>query len=704
MTAPDEAYDQDGYDTHYEIDLDPEEDEPAQHQQVYVDATVREHTEVPIIPAGWRGWSNIKATVRHGLVYYGHILAVHLARLIPIYLPRMLFWAAVGAGKLTWRFLRWVGDPDGRPALDEAARRDSPDAFRHLREQHDAHVKHRLVGLATGLLVLAVAVLLLWWLAPWWVHALVAAVALPTLAKVGKPAHRHIITPAVVTPRVRRLNADIVLRAYYAAGLGHPDKPGQQVMFGSPMARDGDGSAAAVDLPYGRGFTDALNKREAIASGLDVTISQVFLTRDPSSNRRHRLWVADKDPLSIPAGRTPLLRLQPVDIWRPIPFGLDERGRKVEVDLMWHSLLVGAVPRAGKTFSARTIALAAAMDPYVKLTVFDGKGSPDWRHFSLVADRHGLGLAMTRDGDPVDILLDTLREIKDEVQGRYQRLRELPVERCPEGKLTRALARDPAAGMPVQLVVIDEVQEYFDLDDRSKEIASLLVYLVKVAPGAGVIVMSATQRPSGIGGTGATSTAFTSFRDNHQIRFALRTSSWQVSDLVLGAGAYSEGHDSSALLPTYKGVGILRGATDDTPVVRTYLADGADAERILTAARRLRHAAGTLSGMAAGDDITREVRDPLADVIRVWAYVDRPALHWSKLAELLARQLPDRYGREDAESVSALLRSLGVPSVDVKAGGQVLKGCRREAVEAVHARRQVGSGSGALVPVTYPEG
>ena len=42
-----------------------------------------------------------------------------------------------------------------------------------------------------------------------------------------------IITPGRrSTPRFRVLNADVVLRAYYAAGLGHPDKPGQQVTFG----------------------------------------------------------------------------------------------------------------------------------------------------------------------------------------------------------------------------------------------------------------------------------------------------------------------------------------------------------------------------------------------------------------------------------------------------------------------------------------
>ena len=58
------------------------------------------------------------------------------------------------------------------------------------------------------------------------------------------------------------------------------------------------------------------------------------------------------------------------------------------------------------------------------------------------------------------------------------------------------------------------------------------------------------------------------------MRFSLRTSSYSVSEAVLGQGAYGEGLDSSTLLPEYKGVGILRGASDASPTVRTFLADG----------------------------------------------------------------------------------------------------------------------------------
>lgn len=694
--------DQTPQDTHLDITLDADEDTTPRHDPVYVDATVREHTELPVIPAAWRGWANIRSTVHRAARYYGHVAAYHAVRL-PQYAILLAFWAVVGAGKVTWRFLRWVGDPDGRPTRDDRATGETMDAWRRQREDHHAHVKHRLWGLVVGLVVLSCVGLLVATVAPWWVQALVVLGGVPALAAYGKPRHRHIVTPAVVTPRVRRLNADIVLRAYYAAQLGHPEKPDQQIAFGSPMARDGEGSTVAIDLPYGKGFRDAMGKREAIASGLDVAVSQVYLTRDATSNRRHRLWVADRDPLAVPAGRTPLLRLQPTDIWQPAPFGVDERGRRVELPMVWNSILVGAQPRQGKSFSARALALYAAMDPHVKLTVFDAKGSPDWRGFSKVADRYGFGLAMTRDGDPTELLVEALAAVKKDVQDRYRRLSEMPTEMAPEGKLTRELARDRRQRMPVHVVVLDEFQEYFDLGEISKDIAALLVHLVKVAPGAGVILLCATQRPSGIG-TGQVAQQFTSFRDNFQVRFSLRTGSYQMSDLVLGAGAYSEGHDSSTLLPTYKGVGILRGHADDTPTTRVYLADGQDADKILTTARALREQAGTLTGMAAGEDLTRETRDPLADVIRVFAHMGRVGLHWGTVADELAKLAPDRYAGEDADSISALLRGLGVRSQDVKAGGEVRKGCRREAVEEALNRREVGSGSGATVPATRPDG
>ena len=234
-----------------------------------------------------------------------------------------------------------------------------------------------------------------------------------------------------------------MLRAYYSAGLGNPDKPDQRIAFGSTMSRDGEGSRVLVDLPYGKGLDDAIKARPGIASGLDVSLSQVFIRRDPTSHRRHVLWVADRDPLAVPVGRTPLLAGKVTDIWQPAPLGLDERGQLVSVSLMWVSVLIGALPRQGKTFAARLLALYCALDPYVRLDVFDAKGSPDWRRFALMADSYAFGMTPTRDGLPAEIFLQTLEGLKAEVQDRYDRLSELPPDICPEGKLTREIARNP---------------------------------------------------------------------------------------------------------------------------------------------------------------------------------------------------------------------------------------------------------------------
>ncbi|RAO44462.1 cell division protein FtsK [Micromonospora saelicesensis] len=670
--------------THFEVNLD----EIPQRGGMPVELPpVDASGKRPIVPANWSTWPNIRHSLAQAAALTGYRAGFHAVR-APWYATLATFWAGVGTFRLIGRQLKWWWVSEQYGLRQAAADANDPAMWLKLHREVKATRMWRGIVLAAEAVAVCVGGPVLYAVAPVWALVLTACLLVAFLAHIGRPEDRRIITPATVSGRFRRVNPDIILRAYYAAGLGHPDKAHQQIGFGSTMARDasGTGSQVSIDLPYGKTFDDAVKARGAIASGLDVAVSQVFITRDPSSHRRHTLWVADRDPLAQGAGRTPLLRCKPTDIWQPAPFGLDERGNKVSVDLMWNSILIGAQPRQGKTFAARSLALYAALDPYVKLTVLDGGGKPDWRKFALVADRYAFGLAMTRDGDPAEIALEALREIKADVQDRYERLSKLPVDICPEGKLTREIARDPKYRMPVRLVVLDEFQEYFDLGDISKEIASLLVYLVKVAPAAGVGFVDATQRPSGVGG-GQVATQFISFRDNHQVRFSLRTGSWNVSDLVLGAGANSEGYDSSTLLPSYKGVGILRGASDATPTVRTYLADADDAEKILIAARKLREAARTLSGMAAGEDVAREIRDVLADVRSVIERGETGA-QWEEIAARLAARLPEAYADVTAESVSAQVRSFGVRSVDVKRSGKALKGAKADDIDAAIARRK----------------
>jgi hypothetical protein len=668
------------------------DDEPEPTRDpVYVDVVEGPDSDRrPIIPAALRKGQRAGTARRYG-GNAAHRAGYHGVRL-PLYVPLAAFWALVGVFRLVGRQLRWWWVMEQHTLRQAAADSNDPDTWYKLHSHAKSTRLWRgivLGGELLGLVVLAGVLRV----APWWVTALVIVLAVPGLARLGRPADRPIVSPAIVTPRFRLITADIVLRAFYAAGLGNPDKPGQQITFGAPAGRDGDGTRVLVDLPYGRTFAEATTAQGKIASGLDVAGSQVFLERDPTSNRRIRLWVADRDPLAIPAGRTPLLRnaaqLRPTDVWEPAPLGLDERGNLVTLDLLWVSILVGAQPRQGKTFTARALALYAALDPYVKLTVFDASGKPDWRKFSLVADRFGFGLAVTRDGDPAEMLLDALREIKADVQDRYQRLSELPVTICPEGKLTREIARDPKYRMPFRLIVLDEFQEYLVGADKdvNKEIAALLVYLVKVAPAAGVSLLDATQKPSGIG-AGDVGVAFTAFRDQHVDRIALRTASGAVSDMVLGQGAAAEGYNSSTLLPSHKGVCILRGASDDTPTVRTYLADAADAERILLAARALREQAGTLTGMAAGEDVARQVRDVLRDVHDVFR-AGEAWISWQSIAARLAEQFPEAYADTTTEAISAQVRALGAQAKKGREGTASLWGVPRDQVLEAIRRREI---------------
>lgn len=92
-------------------------------------------------------------------------------------------------------------------------------------------------------------------------------------------------------------------------------------------------------------------------------------------------------------------------------------------------------------------------------------------------------------------------------------------------------------------------------------------------------------------------------------RFALRVMDWRDSNIVLGEQMNTRGFDASMLLPSHKGVGILRpdGDTDTASdavalTVRTYYMANPEWRAICSRGRSLREAAGTLPGHAAGND------------------------------------------------------------------------------------------------------
>ena len=169
-----------------------------------------------------------------------------------------------------------------------------------------------------------------------------------------------------------------------------------------------------------------------------------------------------------------------------------------------------------------------------------------------------------------------------------------------------------------------------------------------MGPAAGVILVSLSQKPSGVG-AGDVQRLFNRYRDNHQLRFGLRCGNRDVSIAILGNESYGEGYDCSGLPlgEEYQGIGILYGLTDDAPTVRTYLADGEDAEVICLAARKIREKARTLSGDALGVELDEPESDIVADLLEVIG--GDAGLWWETAAERLAEPLPDaargRHGR-----------------------------------------------------------
>ncbi|BET47640.1 FtsK/SpoIIIE domain-containing protein [Kitasatospora aureofaciens] len=641
----------------------------------------KDKARMPVLPDWVKLPDQRKAVRKWAVRHYSTVIGYHAVRLPVVYTPKIVMYSPRGAWRWSAAIGRWVFDAEGKSLRLAAVEAEDAAEYLKLSRQRNDRVRLRgIVATLAGFVGLAAA-LTLYVMAPSWLALLSVATLTTTLGLAGAPADRPLIDRAKVTFRKRKLSSDIVIRAHEVAGLTSKD---QTIAFPRPIGRDGDGWRVIVDLPYGKTFEDAVKARGRLASGMDIAPTQLFLDKDETSGRRVSYWIADRDPLAVPAGRTPLLGATRVDFWKPFPWGVDERGNPVMATMLWLSLLVGAVPRQGKTFSARTIALAAALDPYVRLIVFDGKASPDWRAFTKVAHRIGFGIVPRNGFDPVEHLVNALMELKADVEDRYHRLSELPLHICPEGKLTPEISRDKKLNMPLTLVVVDEVQEYLQHPIYGKTILDLLVYLARVAPAVGVSVMNSTQKPD--------DTACPSvLRDQHQARFSLRVGSWQVSDVVLGAGSYSEGLDASRLLKSHKGVGLLKGMSDDAGIVRTYLADGRDADRILTRARALREDEGTLSGDAAGETTAARSADAILDDVAAVLGRKEDKVWSETVVDRLAELNPETYGawaelegRAKADQLSNALKPYGIKTNQVWGTTESGKGANRRGIERQH--------------------
>ncbi|HEX5405075.1 MAG TPA: cell division protein FtsK [Pseudonocardiaceae bacterium] len=571
-------------------------------------------------------------------------------------------------------------DVEGRPLRDAAAGRGDDVMYLRLSQQREDRVSRRtrLVASMGALAAIAGVILLL---LPWWLRSPVIVVAVAALGVAGTNPDKPVFTRAVVPHTVARLTSDIVVRALGSLGLAEVNKAlakgGGGVTFPNPITRDGPGWRADLDLPHGVIVADIVERRERLASGLRRPIGCVWPEPDQTEHAgRLVLWVGDHDMAKAKPRAWPLATTGQADLFAAVPFGHDQRGRLVTVLLMFANVLIGAMPRQGKTFALRVLLLAAALDPSCQVRVFELKGTGDLSALEKVAHHYGSG----NDDDIVGSCVASLRQlVQEELPRRAKTIRTLPKDICPESKVTPELAARRSLGLFPIVLGIDECQELFSHPTYGGEAGDLCTRLIKVGPALGIILMLATQRPD-------KDSLPTGVSANVGIRFCLRVMGQTENDMVLGTSTYRNGIRATTFTNHDKGIGYLVGAADEPQIVRGTYIDGPAAERIAGRARALRQAAQTLDGHAVGEQTDHANAAQVSVLVDV-ATVIRPSEDkvWSEtVADRLATLRPETYGawtsqpaRAKAAQVGAALKPYGVTTVQVWATGPSGEGGNR---------------------------
>jgi S-DNA-T family DNA segregation ATPase FtsK/SpoIIIE len=593
----------------------------------------------PVIPAVLRSKTEAAAMGKFVAAYYWHVSAYHATR-SPKYAARLAFRAPRGASRVVGGLHRWALDTEGRPVRMAAVLKADPETYLKLSRQRDARVKVRLpialgtVGIGAALaIVVAVA-------APPALAALLASAAVAALGMAGRPADAPpLIDRAVVPHRVEKLTSDIVVRALGSLGISAlstavAKNPKTAVDFKAPIARDGSaGWRADLDLPHGVTVAEVQEKRDKLASGLRRPIGCVWPETAPGEHPgRLILFVGDQDMSKARQPAWPLAKHGTADLFRPLPFGTDQRGRTVPVTLMFASGIIGAIPRMGKTFVLRELMLMAALDPRAELHPYDLKGTGDLSPAEIVAHRYRAG----DDADDIAYALEDMRALRGEMRRRTKVIRNLPRDICPENKVTPELASRKSLRLHPIVIGVDECQVWFEHPEHGTEFVDICTDLVKRGPALGICLFLATQRPDA-------KSIPTPISANAVLRICLKVMGQTENDMVLGTSAYKNGTRATMFARSDKGIAYLAGEGDDPRIVRSFYIDAPAAEKIALRARALREVAGTLSGHALGEapEDTAPAYDLLADIAAV---VPEPKLWSETVITRLAELRPAAYG------------------------------------------------------------
>ena len=630
-----------------------------------------------IIPGHLASWAAIKKTAKRYYKLARHHFLYHLVR-IPYRLWLTAKWAPVGLGRLTFAQLNWWWLTEQTYLRHEAVAANDPRQWLAL---HNNARKTRLVrgmALLAEVAGIALACGIVSYFAPlaWW---LILAVLVPVLAWVGRPADKPILNSAVVPAHMEPLSMELVIRALGNIGHGGINQalakdPANAVTQIDPIARDGPGWLFRGDLPHGVTAAEVMDSREKLASGLRRPIGCVW----PENERKRHpgallLWVGDEDMSQADQPLWPLAKRGAADMFRPVPFATDQRGRPITITLMFVSIIIGAIPRMGKTFLLRLLLLIAALDVRAEIHAYDLKGTGDLASLKAVAHRYRAG----DEPEDIDYLIADYRALRTEMRRRTKVIRDLAEKdevRCPENKVTPELAKDKSLGLHPIVVGVDECQVMFE-SEYGAEFETIATDLAKRGPALGILQALSTQRPDA-------KSIPTGISANVVLRMCFKVMGFRENDMVLGQSAHKNGYKATMFDFDDKGIFYFGGEGSAPRIARSHEIDGPAAGKITARARLMRENAGRLTGYAAGlDQDPEDARSFLADVLTVFG---ADVKLWSEtIADRLSESMPGVYADITKDAAGSQLRALGVTVKRVRETGKDPRwGCERASVTA----------------------
>ncbi|KOU16343.1 MULTISPECIES: cell division protein FtsK [unclassified Streptomyces] len=650
------------------------------------DPKVRDEKRKPVL-AGWlTNRRDFAATARHAAANLGYATLFHGVRM-PVYAGRLALMAPRGACRFLVSTNRWVWDREAAPLRDFAVRTEDVDEYMRLAKLRQGRIRLRgLVTLVAAVFGLSFA-LWLYVLAPAYLYAFAAGGVL-LLGLAGQQPDAPVIGPAVLKTELQKMTGSIVLRGLDSIGnakISAAIKKGGDMnglRFTSEIVRDGPGYRADLDLPYGVTPEDIMEARKPLASGLRRKVGCVWPSPDPTEHEgRLVLWVGDKPMNETTKPAWPLLKSGQVDLFKPVVFGNDQRMREVSVTLMFAAVVVGSIPRMGKTFLMRLLLLIAALDPRAEIHAFDFKGTGDFSALEPVCHRYRAG----EEDDDIEYVVQALRELKDKLRRRAKVIKSLPRTRCPESKVTPELASDKTLGLHPIVVGLDECQVPFEHEKYGQEIEDICTDITKRGPALGMVGMFGTQRPDA-------KSLPTGISANAVLRFALKVMGQPANDMILGTSMYKAGYRATMFSRSDRGICWMAGEGDDPRIVASAFVDAVGAEQVVARARKMRDEYGNVTGHAIGKgpEATAGL-DILTDTLAVMA-ADEDAVWCERIAARLTGLRPDAYAGWRGENVTAALKPWGIKPGQVwgqtdEGEGKNRRGIKRADITTAITRR-----------------